>query len=299
MRQKVVYYPKIFLALIPILSFSLILSAHAQSTDLVGVTAISASSSVAGGAYPPASATDSNESTKWNSGGNAPAWIYIDLGRSVIPSRIRLLPSQYPAGNTTHIIEGINEFGVISQISSITGYTSEAVWIQIDNLNSSKYKFLRIKTQTSPSWVSWKEIQVTDGGELYSSCTIMTGGGLVAIAASTASAACGGGRVFTYRKIDRQPYGLEIYSCQGWNLPSGWSLISSAPANGTACSDFDISTAIANRFIYRIKNNNPTIPVASKPAATDVATGLGLPTSLPNTTLITWPTNLTAGGFNP
>ena len=51
-------------------------------------------------------AVDGDASSLWSSGNDAPQWIEIDLGQAYEIGGVRLLISQYPAGNTVHRVLG-------------------------------------------------------------------------------------------------------------------------------------------------------------------------------------------------
>jgi hypothetical protein len=111
---------------------------------------------------PPAGAFDGVTDTAWNSGGFPVAWIEIDLGKNVALGSIRLLPAQTPrVAETVHRVYGRAD-GKTAEVllHEFRGVTSAGVWIS-SALNPAKpVRYLRIETVTSPSWVSWSEIEI-------------------------------------------------------------------------------------------------------------------------------------------
>lgn len=132
---------------------------------------VSASNSLDG--FEPARAVDGIEGLDnenwWSAGDYAPQRIEIDLGAPSEITRIRLVASQAPAGETLHLVLGRRENSdenlTLGQLSGetqdgqefiLTGSTS---WIGI--------RYIIVQTIKSPSWVAWREIQVfgKPGGE--------------------------------------------------------------------------------------------------------------------------------------
>lgn len=111
---------------------------------------------------PPENAVDENPATQWGAGADASQWIEVDLQGSFRVKEIRLLVSQYPAGKTSHEVQvqlsGESRFATIHQFSQETKDNDWLVYIPdspLENVSS-----LRVLTTASPSWVSWKELQV-------------------------------------------------------------------------------------------------------------------------------------------
>jgi hypothetical protein len=108
-------------------------------------------------------AFDNNNDTNWGSGGDAPQWIKIDLLNEFLISGIELVIDQWPAGQTIHQIwakrddptatfELLHEFNGNTAIDQILSYTAPT--------DLSPYRYFKILTIQSPSWVSWKEIKI-------------------------------------------------------------------------------------------------------------------------------------------
>lgn len=122
------------------------------------VVAASASSSY--GANVPANAVDGDPATVWNSGGAAPRWLRVDLGANKIISKARMLVEQSPAGQTTHVLEGSLDGVTFYTLGTLTQSTSPGMWIEIPAAVRGEFRYARIRTTQSPSWVAWAEVRV-------------------------------------------------------------------------------------------------------------------------------------------
>jgi hypothetical protein len=104
---------------------------------------------------------DGDPDTAWNSGGGPPAWIAIDLKRTVTLSKAQLLVEQSPAGPTTHQLYFGSSLAPTALIATLPGTTSDAQWLEADVSDAKPCgRFLRVLTTASPSWVAWREIVV-------------------------------------------------------------------------------------------------------------------------------------------
>ena len=110
---------------------------------------------------PITNAVDESDATQWGSGGDAPQWIEVDLGAVQTITEIRLLVAQWPAGETLHRILGRSSDGSLVELHRFQQVTQQDDWLiftpetPVENIQS-----VRIETISSPSWVSWGEIQV-------------------------------------------------------------------------------------------------------------------------------------------
>jgi hypothetical protein len=112
-------------------------------------------------------AVDGDFGTLWSSGGGPVQWIEIDLGAVYSISEIRLTTSQYPEGLTTHRImgKGPGTGDQFSLLFTFNGNTSDGDRLIFSPDNPIKdIRYIRIETVTSPSWVSWREIEIIDAG---------------------------------------------------------------------------------------------------------------------------------------
>lgn len=131
-----------------------------RATDPASGLRVAASSEVLGGSL--VQAVDGSTGNAWNSGGSAPGWIEIDLGRSTVVTGVRLMPSQLPSPATTvHRIFGrVNGSTVETLIAEVNGVTTDGAWTDVTFQRPTTLRYLRVATVKSPSWVAWREIAV-------------------------------------------------------------------------------------------------------------------------------------------
>jgi hypothetical protein len=140
-------------------------SAGQMSIPLLVHVSASASSSAPGN--PPAYAVDGDPNTAWNSGGPPPAWIELDLTRTMTLSKVRLLVGQSPAGPTTHQLYFGSSPAPTALIATLSGTTSDMQWLDVDVPDPKPSgRYLRVLTTISPSWVAWREIFVVPQSEV-------------------------------------------------------------------------------------------------------------------------------------
>ena len=161
-------------------------------------------------------AADGNPNTAWNSGGPPTQWIDIDLGSERMASKIRILPSQVPKGEVKHKIWGRNSSGQIFYITETPyAYSGEDnKWIEFYNDREWTARWLIIQTIKSPSWVSWRELQVYDGGAIEEKCDYNVNRRGWALWA-TSEFGCGGSGKYKYyyRDVRNLPSGAGVESC--------------------------------------------------------------------------------------
>jgi hypothetical protein len=104
---------------------------------------------------------DRSQSPYFNSGGNAPQYVQLQLAGTYNISNVCLLTHQTPNGFTSHLLlVGSNESS-LEVVSNLTGYTITGQWINISyNPVLTDIQFLRLYTVTSPSWVAWQKFLV-------------------------------------------------------------------------------------------------------------------------------------------
>ncbi|MFM5890374.1 MAG: discoidin domain-containing protein, partial [Dolichospermum sp.] len=112
----------------------------------------------------PDKAFDGSALTSWNSGNYASQWIEVDLGQEYHLYSIQLLINQQPGGYTTHEVwvsnQSIsNSYTGATLAKTFQGFTS-AGWLESDFSNSTKGRYVQVKTVSSPSWIAWVEIQI-------------------------------------------------------------------------------------------------------------------------------------------
>jgi len=106
-------------------------------------------------------AIDGAPETQWGSGHSPTQWIEIDLGKPYTVTSLRLTAAQYPNGNTTHQVWVRGAEGTLKLLHEFTGNTVDNQVLEfIPDFPIANVQVLRIVTTKSPSWVSWKEIEV-------------------------------------------------------------------------------------------------------------------------------------------
>lgn len=110
----------------------------------------------------PAANTVDGSPAQWGSGGDAPQWIEIDLGTTTPVSEIRLTVAQWPAGSTVHHLRWAGDDHAFSPSDSVTieGDTEDGDVIGHRWDEPVPMRYVRIETVSSPSWVSWQEVEV-------------------------------------------------------------------------------------------------------------------------------------------
>ena len=111
---------------------------------------------------PPQNAVDDNADTQWGAGEGPVQWIQVNLQGNYRLTEIRLLVSQYPAGNTIHRVQvRSSSSDAFQTVYEFSGDTNDNDWlIFTPDMPLENVSQIRIQTVASPSWVSWKEVQV-------------------------------------------------------------------------------------------------------------------------------------------
>lgn len=121
-------------------------------------------------------ATDGNPATVWNSGASAPRWIDIDLGSAQRIEKVTLIVEQHPAGLTRHRVLASSDRASWRQIGQVHQHTKSGDTITVVPAVAGEFRYVRILTITSPSWVAWREITVERAGATCSACRIAVQG---------------------------------------------------------------------------------------------------------------------------
>lgn len=121
-----------------------------------------ASASRSGAGFEPARAVDGNPETWWGAGAAPPQWVEVDLGTLSTVASIRLTISQSPAGATDHrlLVKGPDTGGFVlaQEFKQVTADFDVLTFSPSEPLQ--KVQYIRVETVDSPSWVSWREIEV-------------------------------------------------------------------------------------------------------------------------------------------
>ena len=113
-------------------------------------------------AGPPSGAVDGLPDVTWNSGNYPPAWIEIDLGLNRSITAVRLLPAQLPTvAETVHRVYGRAD-GETSEVLlfELAGETADNRWLATSLGSVRPFRYIRVETVVSPSWVAWREIEI-------------------------------------------------------------------------------------------------------------------------------------------
>lgn len=112
--------------------------------------------------HPAAHAVDGMLDTYWAAGAFASQAIDIDLrGRHPV-RRIRLHAFQLPDGPTVHrVLARSTRTNVFALQHTFSGLTADRQVLEFDiSETADQYGYIRIATDSSPSWVGWREIEV-------------------------------------------------------------------------------------------------------------------------------------------
>ncbi len=98
----------------------------------------------------------------WSAGAYAPQWIEIDLGSPASIARVRLFVSQLPDGLTTHRVYARATTGDPWELKvELTGFTVDDQVLEYTPPEPwTQARYVLVSTADSPSWVSWKEIEL-------------------------------------------------------------------------------------------------------------------------------------------
>lgn len=111
----------------------------------------------------PAKAVDGSLSSQWGAGDDAPQWIEIDLEADIEITKVNLKVAQFPAGPTVHVLEGKSSGGSWVTLKTFDGTTTEGdVLVWTPPTGGTIFRYVKVTTTASPSWVAWKEIEVFD-----------------------------------------------------------------------------------------------------------------------------------------
>lgn len=106
-------------------------------------------------------AVDGDTTTQWSAGAYPIQWIQIDLGAISTIGEISLTVGQWPAGQTVHQVWAGASPDSLQLVSEFKGkeYDYDVLnFMPVAPLTNIRY--VRITTTESPSWVSWREIEV-------------------------------------------------------------------------------------------------------------------------------------------
>jgi F5/8 type C domain/PASTA domain len=111
-------------------------------------------------ANPATMAVDGDFASWWGAGGFAPQWLEVDLGVPTPVAELRLATSQTPPGLTVHRVYGRLAGGDERLLHEFAGTTADGAWLRQGLVPEVQAQFIRVETVLSPSWVSWREVEV-------------------------------------------------------------------------------------------------------------------------------------------
>jgi hypothetical protein len=120
----------------------------------------------------PQMAVDGDPNTQWSAGAYPTQWIEIDLGAPYSIGKIRLTVGQWPAGETVHQLWVGSTQETMQLVYEFSGQEFDFdVLTFVPATPLPNVRYVRIDTTESPSWVSWREIEVKF---LYHHCAAWT-----------------------------------------------------------------------------------------------------------------------------
>lgn len=108
-------------------------------------------------------AYDNDLDTSWGAGDSPPQWIQIDLLDEFQITGLDLLIDQWPEGQTVHQLWAKGNapgqtFVLLHEFRGNTAYGQTLSYVAPPDL--PPYRYFKILTTDSPSWVAWKEISI-------------------------------------------------------------------------------------------------------------------------------------------
>ena len=108
---------------------------------------------------PAKAAFDDDPGTQWGSGKDATQWVEVELGGATVSS-VTLTVAQWPAGRTVHVITVWDDAGK-REVYRFAGKTAEGdQLVATFDEPLTNVTRLRVTTESSPSWVAWRDISV-------------------------------------------------------------------------------------------------------------------------------------------
>lgn len=112
--------------------------------------------------HPAVDAMDGSVDTWWSSGSGPEQWIQIDLGRPTRVGSVRLVISQYPEGETDHQLWLGPSPDSLTMVQEFKGSTKDLETLEFKSATVlADVRYVKIVTTQSPSWVAWREIEIT------------------------------------------------------------------------------------------------------------------------------------------
>jgi hypothetical protein len=110
---------------------------------------------------PPDMAFDGLMTNWWGAGDFAPQWIEVDLQAAYPITAIRLITGQSPDGPTVHRVWVRGTSGPYTLMHEMSGFTTDVQLLEFMPAEPWEgIQFVKVETISSPSWVSWREIEI-------------------------------------------------------------------------------------------------------------------------------------------
>ncbi len=113
----------------------------------------------------PATNAVDGSGAQWGAGADAPQYIEIDLGAGTTVGTVLLKVAQFPAGATVHEVYGGATSPAGTLLHTFDQETEEGDVLRVDLASPADVRYVRVVTTSSPSWVSWQEIELYAPGE--------------------------------------------------------------------------------------------------------------------------------------
>jgi hypothetical protein len=103
-------------------------------------------------------AVDADACSLWNANGFAPQAITVDLGAPRVVGRLLLVPGMSPRGHVVHVVEVSHDGVTFEPRARYDGKMWDSGVFVVKLEPAARARFIRLRTESSPSWVAWFEI---------------------------------------------------------------------------------------------------------------------------------------------
>ncbi len=207
---------------------------------------------------------DNNVNTVWNTGRYAPAWITLDLGKTMTLDSVWLLPNMKPiTSQVTHKIKVGTDATSLNTVWSYVGSSTSYVWLEADLSSGTVARYVQVYTEKSDSWVAWASInlyafqvmhicgngiktssEACDDGNTAASdgcstvCTVECGYNCTAAQPNVCSTSCGDSKLAGNETCDDgNTISGDGRSANCSNIEPGWTCSTHIKTTSEACDD--------------------------------------------------------------
>ncbi len=113
---------------------------------------------------PPKAAFDGSTCTVWNAGNFAPQSITVDLGVPTNIDAIVLVPEMSPNGRVRQRIDLSDDGVTFASAHRIDAPMAAGAPVELVMPKRERARFMRVVSDTSPSWIGWREIGIVRCG---------------------------------------------------------------------------------------------------------------------------------------